>query len=95
MVSLGNKVLNNRSMFQDEQGKPVPIVSLNLIYIEILKEFRNRNNKLRGTDIVIEKECSICRSLIWVSATQESNEKGYRSWKLPLLIYVVILIEQE
>ena len=37
MVDLVNKGINNVSMFQDKEGKPVPIVALDVIFHWVLE----------------------------------------------------------
>ena len=55
MISLGNKGINIVYMFQDEEGKTVPIAALYVIFHEVLEEVRNRKNKLIRKDVRIEK----------------------------------------
>ena len=54
MLSLLKKVINNRSMFHDEKGKPIPIAALGVIFNEVLEEVSNRKNKLIGKYTLIE-----------------------------------------
>ena len=55
MVALVNKGINNGYMLQNEEGNPVPIESLDMIFHEVLEEVRNRKNKFIGSDVVTEK----------------------------------------
>ena len=55
MSALVNKGINNGYMLQNEEGNPVHIESLDMIFHEVLEEVRNMKNKFIGSDGVTEK----------------------------------------
>ena len=59
MLARVNKFIDNRSMFQDEEGNPVPIEALDVIFHELLEWVSNMNKMFIGVNIGIEEYYSI------------------------------------
>ena len=56
ILALVKKYIKNGPMFQDEEGNPVPISALDVIFHEVLEEVSNRKKKFLGKDVGTEKE---------------------------------------
>ena len=55
MIYLGKKGINNGYILQYEEGNPVPIAVLDVIFYDVLEEVKNTKKKLIGGDVGIEE----------------------------------------